>query len=379
MKLFRNYLSIALLFTACSVGDSLEQEKLPFKILGEIPAPLVSSDSLLVFEDLLILKNSPEPLLSLNKLVENESGIFILDKVSSRLSLFDKNGKYIRYFGQTGSGPGEYGVINDFFTVGELVYLFSPSDLSLYSYEINTGKFISKNPLKAFAQKIVPISDGEILVYVSNNPTDFNFNVYRFDLEGNLLAKYFPFDPKRSNSIVSYTGFLATYEGSYYCEPFGDRVYKFNSTTKDFDPIFELDFVSHDIRSDRENFEKYTGSYSLDPQNRVRFPGSTFLINDNWLVMDMTFDAKVQFILMSLKDPSNLFTLSRRVDNEFFRFVRNPLFLNSNDELIFPIDPESFQNYDGEKASIIMSNIFDQSEKISLDDDYYLVRVRLKR
>ncbi|MFC5625855.1 6-bladed beta-propeller [Algoriphagus winogradskyi] len=369
---------LTLLFFSCGEEKKESLSVRSHTVMAELPAPVENSDLIFEFEEIIRLRNSSEDVLSIDKVVENESGFFVLDKRQNRLSLFDYSGDFIRSFGEMGSGPGEYGAIYDFFIIGDLVYIFSPSDLALITYEVNSGDFKSKSQLKLFAQRIVPVSDHEILIYVSNNPSDSNFNVYLSDLKGNLLKEYFPFDPLRSNSIVSYTGFLVSgVDGQYYCEPFGDSIFKFDSSAKSFDQLFELGFVSGEIKSDRENFEKYTGDYNLDPQNRVRFPGGNFLINQEWMLLEMTFDSKVQYVLQDLKDTSHLYTLSRGVSNEFWRFVRNPLLLNSKNELLFPVDPETFHNYDKEKSSQIMTEIFNNKETTE-EDNFYLIRISIK-
>lgn len=367
------------MISSCRQSIQKEENILPNEILTYIPSPIENSDSLFQFLEMVSLKNAPFRIMSVNRLIEAEMGYFILDKYSNRLSLFDKKGEFIRSFGEIGAGPGEYGAIYDFFLDENLVYLFSPSDLSLFAYEIATGEFRSKSSFSVFAQRIVQVSKQELLVYVSNNPTDTNNNVYLYDLTGNQLKAFFPYDPVRSNSIVPYTGFLAKgSQDAFYCEPFGDMIYKYDPQKKEFTPEFKLGFVSPELKEDRENFEKYTGEYQLDPQNKVRFPGGNFLSNDRWFLMDMTYDAKLQFVLMDLNDNSRIFTLARRVENEFYKFINKPVYLNGNNELYFILNHEILENYKGTRSTQLVKSIFEAAPTQSDSLDFHLIKVSIK-
>ncbi|UJP66791.1 BF3164 family lipoprotein [Mongoliitalea daihaiensis] len=356
--------------------DELDNE--PIQLLSKIPAPSENIEDLFSLVDVIALKSGPETILSFTRVLENNFGIFVLDRSSTRLSLFSKTGEFIRDFGKMGGGPGEFVSAYDFFISGNAVFIFSPGDLALFSYEIETGAFLKKVQLMAFAQRIELVSENEFLVYVSNNPTDSNFNVYRFDLEGNMLGEYFPFDPKRSNAIVPYSGFLARgNDGVYYCDPFGYQVFRYNQDTQDFDLIYELDFVSDYLKLDREIFFEDNTRSQVRPEDRVRFGGSLFLKNENYLFLNMTYDAKVQTASIDLRKGLTSRIFSLRADNGFFRFVGNPRLLNAKDEVVFIIDPEKFQSYQTENNPTSVQRILNA---VAIDEDkdlVYLVRMKV--
>lgn len=381
LKISRNILlfcALTLIFFSCKQSDeiSVPEHKI---LLNEVPKPDQSPETLFEFKKVISLKKKDDFLKAINKIIDHELGYFIFDKSTSRLMLFDHQGSFIREYGKLGEGPGEFGSIYDFFIIDDLIYVFSPANLSLFSFQINTGEFIAQSPLSVFAQRIVPISDSEILVYVSNNPTDTNFNVYRFDLRGNKLQEYFPFDPVKSYGIVGYTGFLtSTYEDEvFYCDPFGYKVFKFNKESKDFDVAYEFGFVSDEIKTDRENFERYTGSYQLDPSNQVRFVGSLFRKNRNFIITDMTYDAKLQTAIINLSNNEEKI-LSKRVDSQLIKFLKPPASFNDDNELIYLYDPETFQDLPNDSSSPIFSGINEYAKKFSEDDLYYLLILKLK-
>ncbi len=363
---------------ACQVEKKNDQND--FKVLLEkVPAPFQAPEELFEVKSVVALKKPDDFLKVINKIIDHELGYFVFDKSTSRIMLFDHQGSFIREYGKLGEGPGEFGSIYDFFIINDLVYVFSPANLALFSYQIGTGEFVEQSPLMVFAQRIVPISDDEILVYVSNNPSDTNFNVYRFDLNGNKLQEYFPFDPVRSFAIVGYTGFLISNDSGeiFYCDPYGYQVFKFNKETRDFDIAFEFGFVSEEIKNDRENFERYTGSYQLDPSNQVRFAGSLFRKNRNFIITDMTYDAKLQSAIINLSN-NEVKVLSKRVDSQFIKFLKPPAIFNEDNELVYLYDPETFQDFPSDSSSPIFNAINEYAEKFSEDDIYYLLVLKLK-
>ena len=87
-----------------------------------------------------------------NVLIGNVNGvqayknfIFILDDSRNNPGLyaFDREGKFIRKYGNKGNGPGEYLSTKDF-TIdaeNEIVYLLDDDADQILSYEINSGKY----------------------------------------------------------------------------------------------------------------------------------------------------------------------------------------------------------------------------------------------
>jgi len=76
-----------------------------------------------------------------------KDNIFVLDKNDrGNLYAFNKEGKFIRKYGNRGNGPEEYLSIKDF-TIdpeNEIVYLSDDDASQILLYDINTGKYIRK-------------------------------------------------------------------------------------------------------------------------------------------------------------------------------------------------------------------------------------------
>ncbi|MBN7817793.1 6-bladed beta-propeller [Algoriphagus pacificus] len=378
MKKIFNVIIIILVFQNCSIKSKEEIDNQPIELLKNIPRPTEEIDELFKINSVISLKNPNSPLLGVTRIIENELGYFVLDKTSTKVERYDLDGNYIQSYGNFGSGPGEFGSVYDIFIIKDNIFLFSPADLALFSYEIETGNFINKTKLVAFPQKIEIINDSEFLIYVSNNPTDTNFNVYRCDLNGNFLQEYFPFDPNRSSSIIMYTGFLSkTNDGIYYCDPFGYKIYKFNAKTNDFDLTYTLEFVSDIIKEDRENFDYFTSMMPI-AENRIRFGGSQFLKNDEYIFMDFTYDAYIRSVLINIKDNYSPIVLGKSVNNEFLKFIEEPFSLSNENELLFPIGPEKFQSYADTEKTGLMKDIFNMINIDENKDVLYLVKAEIR-
>jgi hypothetical protein len=141
--------------------------------------------------------------------------------------------------------------------------------------------------------------------------------------------------------------------------------------------LFEFGFVSEEIKNDREYFERYTGSYQLDPSNQVRFAGSLFRKNRNFIITDMTYDAKLQSAIINLSN-NEVKVLSKRVDSQFIKFLKPPAIFNEDNELVYLYDPETFQDFPSDSSSPIFNAINEYAEKFSEDDIYYLLVLKLK-
>ena len=60
----------------------------------------------------------------INKISFTDKYILVSDaRVSQKIYLFDKEGKFIRYISNKGNGPGEYSVIGDFTIKGDSVFI----------------------------------------------------------------------------------------------------------------------------------------------------------------------------------------------------------------------------------------------------------------
>jgi len=82
---------------------------------------------------------------SVNSIQVYKDSIFILDRTSSKgLFLFNKEGHFLKRYGNIGRGPGEYTMPSDF-TLNlkdRIVYILDAQTQNILMYNLNTGDFI---------------------------------------------------------------------------------------------------------------------------------------------------------------------------------------------------------------------------------------------
>ena len=126
-----------------------------------------------------------------NVKTDGSQNIYILDFLDNCVKVFDKNGKYIRKIGTTGSGPGElYGP--------KYFDLDSNGDIHIYEAMNNrTSIFYSNGNFKRsfqFKQYLVPnsiIAMGNHLFFSTINYRDNSIKmIYQYDKTGNLINSF---------------------------------------------------------------------------------------------------------------------------------------------------------------------------------------------
>ena len=79
-------------------------------------------------------------------IVKDEKDFFDNSRRETGVYAFNREGKFIRKYGNRGGGPGEYISVNDFTidTENEIIYLLDDDASQILKYEIYSGKFAGK-------------------------------------------------------------------------------------------------------------------------------------------------------------------------------------------------------------------------------------------
>jgi hypothetical protein len=90
---------------------------------------------------LIALETSEKSMIgNISKMTVLDSILFILDKRTKQLLIFDKKGGFMTQIGRVGRGPGEYVTISDFTVDGKnrMVYTFDPSLQQINQYDFDS-------------------------------------------------------------------------------------------------------------------------------------------------------------------------------------------------------------------------------------------------
>lgn len=222
-------------------------------------SPMDISD---IFEDdieVIKLETTKECLVSANdNKIINGTDIIISDRVSQKISLFDRNGKFVRNIGMVGRGAGEYSALGDFSVGGDSVYVQDAQQDKVVVYPTGGGRFreFEYNP-PIYYKALIPYDDD--LYFVTNYAG--GYNLIGLDKRNNERKHLIPFDKKIEEKELAWG--IEKHVGQYRDSVLliygrNDTVY---SLAKDgVRPMYLTHFVRNTIPedlSDKKNIEVY--------------------------------------------------------------------------------------------------------------------------
>ena len=96
--------------------------------------------------------------------VDSKENIFIVDDNSNTIKKFDKNGQFLKSFGNVGTGPGEYGQAKNLVILNDIVYISDPSTFKIIKFDTE-GDFIdSKQYGNRTPEFIIPSNKNNFMI-----------------------------------------------------------------------------------------------------------------------------------------------------------------------------------------------------------------------
>lgn len=169
-------------------------------------------------------------LIQIEKIIEHENKLFVLDELTNRLLVFSNNGKYLYAVGKKGSGPGEFQNIVDFslhIDEQELVAL-DIEKRALLKFDIH-GNFIKEVRLP-FQGYRFSIHHDKMAFYTGYFNED-NSNLIITDLNGRILDRLFIFEPNRQLMKFNFTGGITSNKNGFlYSDAASNSIYQVEDT-----------------------------------------------------------------------------------------------------------------------------------------------------
>lgn len=144
------------------------------------------------------LENKEVMLVGISKMLVYMDKLYILDSESQGVYAFEKDGSFIRKFGNLGAGPDEYANCKDFAIntdIGE-IYIYDMAKNRIYKYDISTGTFKGSIHLhKNIDIDYLTYSNGHLYAAQTSNrnkdSSDIYYLLYKIDIEsGKELARF---------------------------------------------------------------------------------------------------------------------------------------------------------------------------------------------
>lgn len=154
------------------------------------------------------LKGIPadKSILKVNKVIEYDEKLLLLDKKSSNLLEFTLNGDFIKIIGVKGNGPREYKSINDFSVHKNRNEIIILDYESMLFYDLN-GNFKNKVYLGSnlYPNSLSILDDNHIAFNVSVNGNE-NYKLLITDIHGNVKGKAAKFPEAGKYLNFEFTG-----------------------------------------------------------------------------------------------------------------------------------------------------------------------------
>lgn len=185
----------------------------------------------------------------IRKVLIYDEFIFVFDRFTNSLYVFDKEGKFIRKIGKTGQGPGEYGRISDFDIdqINNEIILYDINSRKFLFYDFN-GVYLGNESIgKYCGMNFVHLGESYYAFYLHRAGIDnFNSQLLIYHNQKVNEQKQLPFKEEWSPQIRS--DYFSKNDTNIYILPtYYDEIYKISKTgklTKVFD--FNLESIIGD-------------------------------------------------------------------------------------------------------------------------------------
>src|SRR6218665_46199 len=177
------------------------------------------------------LESSEENLIGeITKMVFSVGRIYILDRFTQTIFIFDMQGKLITKIRNVGEGPGEYRNLQDFTLDSEKkeLVIYDISHQKFLFYDLN-GKYKREIRNGLFFDNLFPLGEDGLWGLVSaskSNGISNYYNILFYNQNDNqILNRFLPFLHPALPGIIQANNLSVTEEGVLFTYPFCDTLY----------------------------------------------------------------------------------------------------------------------------------------------------------
>lgn len=357
-------------FFSCTSNQEIKYpvaEIRELNIMNSKPAnlsTLFDSLSYIKLED----KKNEALLKEVSKIEIHKDTIYVLDKESNKICLFNSNGNFITQLGNIGQGPGEFIKVSDFtmdYAANKIIVLdILSSKINIYN---SNGTFDHEIHLECMARQLVATKNHYIFYTAGSNyytskekkskPEEkLGYNLFITDKKGNILQKFFYYKPILDDLLCKNTlSYDKKNDIAYFHYAVYDTIYAFSpkGNTK-----YWVNFGKNRMpykKMNEDNFKFYTNK-----------TGFAQLINiccsDNYIFANYSLNNKVHLFINKLntKEITNISFIKNDFDKTSFaltyphKIVENKVYFSKRaDHLLSNYKSDSvYLKQNGEKIFI---------------------------
>lgn len=370
------------IFFSCSTQEQIVEETKNLYISKSLTSPIESFDVAFEFYQLIPFSIPDNVgLVEISKIETYKDFYIIFDERKEFVVLVDENGDYVRRFGEIGGGPGEYTDLEDFTIIGDEIFLMTRRNKNLLCFDILSGDFKREVNIGVYADQIVSIGNNQFIVYLNHSSDGENNNLIRFDIDGNIIESYFPFDPEKQNSGIPFSGGLFNSNNKvFFTKPFDEFIFEYDENSGAFYTKFRTDLLSRYIHENKGDFSALTSpevlikSYGGESWN-----GSMYFENMENIILSFYDKSTIKSGIIN-KNNGNLIVYAMAAKNPMFRLIDMAKYLE-NEIIYFPIYGEKLFDesfFSSNVKSKFQEDFINARNNLKDGAPYYLLKAKLK-
>lgn len=267
------------------------------------------------------LEGTPKSILGSIKEIEWDSTTgywYILNR--NAITVFYKNGKFLKRIKEIGKGPGEYLQINNFILAdGKYIEIMDGRQHKLIRYDLKMNKLISEKKISFNAWTYAHLSNGNYVFYTNKATNNignkkFLYKILVMDKSFKIIRSRFPFKVKLGQAYYSFNQPKTLISGSqkvHYNALLTDTIYAI--TPDSIQPAFFIDYGKFKLN----HLNKKKLSSSGDLYKYLAKHNNEFIVGVTYLI---TTPSQISFNFIYNKH-SYLFLFNK--NNHKARIIRN--------------------------------------------------------
>lgn len=321
----------------------------------------------------------------IDKILIKNKFFYLFDHKFTTLYKFDSNGIFQNKIGKLGVKNVEYQSLEDF-TIDSLnrIILLSNANQSI-SYYSSDNQFIKSQKLAFFNSQITLVNTNSFLFYLDyrwNKKSGF-YNLIMTDSLGTINEQYSYFNKKISNMGFAFCGFIASHENEhFYSDAFNDTIFSIDSANR-IGAKYIIDFGKYSLREIREYHSKVANPANL-MNNNFGYIGNKVCFNRQFLIFTYFYQKRLNYCVYN-RETNAIYRINKAINDGLLKLLDYPLLITEGNKCYFAVSPDAVLRLK-EKHKDLYKNLKEEwpklyqfLERISIDDNYFLLSVDLKK
>lgn len=272
---------------------------------------------------------------TIDKVVESEDAIYVLDRTSQEISKFDHDGSFLFKIGRKGNGPDEYARVYDIdISDNQQIIYLCVSDSEVLAFDTASGRFVKRHQIDTeIPFSSIQIMGDEFIMAADDVPQEFD-RMYLLTSDFRLSDSFLSRGPGITSSLCPQIR-----KGSdrlYFLDWYNNILYSYNQVNKDVDELVHFK-LNNDIKTagindfmwfmSRQHEVGFISMWGVSDSNIVVFSISGG--DTNLLILDenlnVVVNGKYSGLLMDLNSSANSQSFVTSITYDNYKYYQETL------------------------------------------------------